>query len=405
MIVPGKIKVLYPCKDGTMSTHQRRGACNWHGGLKEAQPKQVGRGRRCSGESDVDFVPLKDIHVAHEWFQNRQAAFSTRSVDNIVTAVQDKAFRWANMDAITLWKNPQDKKLYVLSGHSRFQAFRSLCRAGLKAEGRAFCAIPAKVASVDLATAKKMALESNTLATKETPTERAIFYRRQRQAGMPAAELATLAKRLEGRNANTILAFSYLNENGKTWAAIQALSKGQTDSKVIITSVGRYIGNARKTIAQLTNRHEDELYDWLITQKGYGSGRGQVNSEKKFKERLASIVNKRTTFGVLDDSLNIQSSIHRSPVEQQYNAQLEEAKKAVSDLDKEWKEKIRSLSAQGASDEDIERITAPVVRALRRARITYQGLIAKRADVQAAARNEQTLFGVNGTRKRRILII
>jgi hypothetical protein len=118
-----------------------------------------------------------------------------------------------------------------------------------------------------------------------------------------------------------------------------------------------------------------------------------VNSEKKFLDRLASIINKRTAFGVLEQSLNIQSAIQRSPVEQQYNRQLEEAKQEILQYDKELKEKIRMLSAQNASDDDISRITAPIERALRRARINYQGLVAKRGDVEAAARREATLFG------------
>jgi hypothetical protein len=280
MIIPRKQKKLYPCNDGTLSTHQRRGACNWHGGLKKKKKALViGRGRRhfdyaqqnCNEKTDVQFINLEKISVAHEWFQNRAAAFSTRSVENIIEAVQSGSFRWANMDAITVWENPQDGKYYVLSGHSRFQAFRSLCAASKTAEGRAFCAIPAKVTMATLAEAKKIALESNTLATKETATERATFYRRQRTAGMGAKELETLAKRLEGRNANTVVAFSYLNQTGKTWAGVLALSSGQADSKNIITSVGRWIGNARRRFPQLTNFHEDELYNWLITNKGYGN--------------------------------------------------------------------------------------------------------------------------------------
>jgi hypothetical protein len=64
------------------------------------------------------------------------------------------------------------------------------------------------------------------------------------------------------------------------------------------------------------------------------------------------------------------------------------------------------LTAQQASDADVTRITAPVERGLRRARINYQGFVAKRGNVEAAARNEQTLFGVSGTRTwPRILIL
>ena len=81
MIIPRKQKKLYPCTDGTLSTHQRRGACNWHGGLmKRKKALIIGRGRRCRGKTDVQFIDLTKVHVAHEWFQNRVAAFSTRSV-------------------------------------------------------------------------------------------------------------------------------------------------------------------------------------------------------------------------------------------------------------------------------------------------------------------------------------
>jgi hypothetical protein len=81
------------------------------------------------------------------------------------------------------------------------------------------------------------------------------------------------------------------------------------------TSVSRWIGNARRRFPQLTNFHEDERYNWLITSKGYGNTKAQVNSEKLFLERLASIINKRTTFGILEESLNIQSAIQRIPSE------------------------------------------------------------------------------------------
>ncbi|MEM9929331.1 MAG: hypothetical protein AAF840_05905 [Bacteroidota bacterium] len=397
MILNKKPNQLFRCRDGSLSTHKRRGACVWHGGLRTGKPVKLGK--RCADKVDagVQLIPLEQIHVAHEWFQNRTKAYSERSVNNIVQAAQTGQFKWANLDAVTLWRNPQDDKLYVLSGHSRHEAFRRACAADLKAEGQGFCELPAKVVNVDLATAKKMALESNTLSTKETDLERAVFYRRQRLAGEDAGAMKVLAKRLEGRNANTILAFSYLNPAGRTWAALQALENGQADSKNVLKSIGRWVGKARNKYPQLTNSHEDELYGWLVTNKGYGSARGQVNSETKFTDRLASIINRRTTFGQLEERLNIQENITRSPVEQQYNAQLEAAKQEIADQDKELKEKIRLLSTQGATEADVARITAPIEVALRRARLRYQTLIAKGDQVRAAARNEISLFSVGST--------
>jgi hypothetical protein len=352
----------------------------------------------------VQLIPLKSIHVAHEWFQNRAAQYSLRSVQSITDAVAKGAFRWENMDAITIWLNPTDQLLYVLSGHSRHEAFIQLCKTGAKVGGRGFCSIPAKVFTGPLEAAKKIALESNTLSTKETDLERAIFYRRKRESGADAGALKVLAKRLEGRNWSTILGFSHLSPIGKTWRALEALANGQADSKTIINNVGRWIGNARKNVPQLTNLHENELYDWLVTRKGYGSGAGQVNSETKFAQRLSSIINRRTTFGQLEESLNIQSAVQLSPVERQYNAQLIEAKTAINEQDKELKAKIKSLAAQGATSEDVARITAPLERSLRNARLAYQGLVAKFDQVRAHARNEQTLFGVGSTPNPSLLI-
>lgn len=402
MILRKKPRILYPCNDGTYSTHKRRGACNWHKGLKSKKGMKLGPGG--TKPAGVQLIPLKNIHVAHEWFQNRAAPYSLRSVQSITEAVATGNFRWENMDAITIWLNPADQRLYVLSGHSRHEAFIQLCNAGAKVAGRGFCSIPAKVFTGSLQAAKKIALESNTLSTKETDLERAVFYRRQREAGADAGALKVLAKRLEGRNWSTILGFSYLSPTGKTWRALDALASGQADSKAIINNVGRWIGNARKNIPQLTNLHEDELYDWLVTRKGYGSGSGQVNSETKFAQRLSSIINRRTTFGQLEERLNIQAAVQLSPVERQYNAQLAEAKTAITDIDKELKAKIKSLAAQGATSQDVARITAPLERSLRNARLAYQALTAKFDQVRAHARNEQTLFGVGSTSQPSFLV-
>jgi len=232
MILRKKPRILYPCNDGTFSTHKRRGACNWHNGLKSKKGVKLGpAGGKPSG---VELISLKKIHVAHDWFQNRAAPYSLRSVQSITNAVADGSFRWENMDAITVWLNPTDQRLYVLSGHSRHEAFIQACNAGAKVAGRGFCSIPAKVFTGPMDAAKKIALESNTLSTKETDLERAIFYRRKLQAGADAGALKKLAKRLEGRNWSRILAFSFLAQAGKTWRALEALANGQADSKTII---------------------------------------------------------------------------------------------------------------------------------------------------------------------------
>ena len=142
----------------------------------------------------------------------------------------------------------------------------------------------------------------------------------------------------------------------------------------------------------LTDGHEDELYDWLVTAKGYGTNRGQISSEREFKTRLQSILNKRSTFGVLEERLNIQNNLSRSPIETQYDQQLSEALDQVKGLEKELKEKIRELSARGASESQIQEITKDLEAGLRRARINYQQLLQQKGQIREAVRNELNLF-------------
>ena len=188
---------FFPCRDGTFSDHNRRNACSWHGGLRSDEPVSLETG----GYSGVVLVPLADIHINTGWFQNRQDHFSTRSVNNIVEAAHSGEFRWSNFDAVTLWRHPEDNLLYMLSGHSRLEAFSRLCAMGARAEGKDFCKIPAKIESgIDLEQAQRIALESNTLGTKETDLERAAYYRQIRlQEDANLSNLKKMAKRMEGQ--------------------------------------------------------------------------------------------------------------------------------------------------------------------------------------------------------------
>ena len=388
---------FYRCNDGAYSDHNRKGACNWHGGLKSLKPvrtQKSGSGQRMKS-GDVVNVPVQAISVRHEWFQGRATPYSIRSVENIFAAVRENKFRWVNMDPVTLWAAPGGK-LYMLSGHSRLEAFTQLCKANASAEGKSFCNIPAKIiADITLEEAKKIALQSNTLSTKETPLERAAYYAQLRRNNVDPATIKAQAKRLEGRNYIAVLAYSYLSPTGKTLNALQALENGDADSNNIMTSVARWIGNARQSYL-LTNTHEDELYDWLITRRGYGSGTAQVSNEREFKSRLSSIINRRTTFGKLEERLNIQSFLQRSPVEQQYDQQLQAAKQAVLDAEKGLKSKIKELTNKGASENQIKRITEGLEAAVRRSRIEYQTLLSNKSKVAEAARNELSLFSALG---------
>lgn len=387
---------FYECTDGTFTDKSSRRACAWHGGLKSGEPIPTGGG----GSSFVQEVPLTMIQSNPEWFQNRADAYSTRSVEAIVSAVLEGRFVWTNFDPIQLWKGPGGV-LYILSGHSRKEAFKRLSDMGIEYQGRRFDTIPAKVETgLSLEEAQTVARQSNTLSTPETALERAAYYRRLRGTGeFTLRQLEEQAKRTEGRNANKVLAFSFLNPSGKTYAALEAMQTADATSFGNMETIAQWIGNARKSMPMLTNAHENELYDWLVTGGGYGTKSGQINSELAFKSELQKIVMKRTEFGVFNQNepLNILSARYASPVEAEYNAQVNELQRAIADLEKEKKDALKRY-AKDASPEDMRRILAPIEAGLRIKGQELQRLILKRNEIFDAAKNQASLFGLRRRR-------
>jgi len=424
---------LIECADGNWSTATQGGFCSYHGGavtkkkatkrkttpgvspapapslprperLPEPDPVTVMPLAKPTNQADVFLMPVQAISIRRDWFQNRATPYSERSVANIIAAVQNGAFNWVNMDPVTLWA-AGDGKTYMLSGHSRLEAFERLCKMGAEVDGRNFCAIPAKVGfNLSLEQARQIALESNTLSTKESDLERAEFYRKARQAGKSEQSIKEDAKRLEGQNWTTIYAISFLAPTGKMMTALNALEKGDATSRGNAFTIARWIGNARAAVKSLTDRHENEIYDWLITGKGYGTKTGQVSNEREFSNRLTSIINRRSEWGVLAESLNIQNNITLSPVERQYNEELQQAAQVLRDLERDINNTLRSYKARGATDTELMNVTAGTQAALARARINYTNLLQKKSDVTQYAKQEKGLFDeLSGIKKRRSL--
>lgn len=387
------IPELYECNDGTFSTARSSRACNRHGGRKSSEPVQFGRGG--SGLLNIQDVPLKSIKINRELFQGREKAYSKRSVDNIVEDAMNGRFAWENLDPITLWKDPAGN-LFLLSGHSRHKAFEVLANEGIKVDGKGFDRIPAKIRTGSLAAAQKMALESNTLATKETDIERASYYRRLRQDGEDEKKILASVKKNEGRNWSNIYAYTFLSPTGKTWATLQQFAEGEDQSATLAKSLAKWIGTARREYPQLTNEHEGELQSWLFDQRGYGTGSGQVSNERDFMEKLAVFVQKNTFFGEFDANkpLNIMQSQLKSPTELQFELLIQEKTKQVTDLERQIKAQIKTLADRRAKQADIERIIQPMEASLRNLRLDLQRLMAKKSEVIEYSKNEATLFGL-----------
>lgn len=386
----------WECEDGTFSTTKNKQyACKWHGGVKKEATVVITSEGKGSKLNIVD-LPLSEVNVNHSWFQNRATPYSLRSVENILNAVNSDSFKWVNFDPITIYKS-EDGKYYILSGHGRTEAFKRLCEENAKVKGRTFCKIPAKIIEgISIEEAKKIARESNTLSTPETDIERANYYRNLRlNEQLSDTELMQAAKRTEGRNANFILALSFLSPTGKTWNALQALQNADETSNNNLKNIARWIGNAKKRYAFLETSHENEIYDWLVIHRGYGTAKGQMNNEKEFNDRLYSILNRKMEFGKFQDGpLNILKYISKSPTEQQYDKQLNDQTNLIKKIDQELKLKTAELARRGGTELQIKKATEGLEAALRRARLELTRLLQNKGKILEQSRNEPTLFGI-----------
>ena len=382
---------VYQCNDGTYSTSSSPNACTRHGGRKNNRSLTFGSGSQLL---DIRDIPLPEILIDRTLFQGREKAFSQRSVDNIISDVKNGKFVWANLDPITLWASP-DGKLFLLSGHSRYHAFQVLRSAGSTVDGKGFDKIPSKIYTGELIDAKKLALESNTLSTKETDIERAAYYRKLQQDGVSEREMLDQLKKNEGRNWTNVFAYTFLSPTGKPWAALKQFADGEDTSAILAKSLSKWIGTARRQFPMLTNEHETELYNWIFENNGYGTGTHQVSKERDFLEKVGRLVQKNTEFGIFqkDRPLNILSAQQKSPAEQELDRQIQEAQTQILALDKNIKLKIKDLTDRKASKNDLQRIISPLEATLRNMRSDLQRLVQQKSNIIEYSKKESALFG------------
>lgn len=385
------------CHDGTYSRSTAPNACTYHGGVKQygAYPPGAKGSRMIEAHpSAVYLIPLEDVSFDRQLFQNREEEFSEESVQRIISAVQDGSFRFEVFDPILLWKAPGGR-LIVLSGHSRTEAFTRLAAMGYDE----FQRIPAKIIEVSKAEARRIALESNTLATRETDSERAAYYRAMRdQEGISPADVDEMAKQNEGSNARRIIAYSYLNPRGKAFTTLKAMEGRDDTSQENIKNVANWIGTARQRFPELSNMHEDELYDWLI---GGAFGR-QYTNMRDFLQKVQSVIYQRTEFGRFNPEtpLNVANVAVTTFGEAQYNEQLADLKKQVRDLDKKYQDTLKDLNAADIPQATREQILNRLEMQLRTARQKLVDFTQRATRPGAAARQELNLFAVSGTHRK-----
>jgi len=292
-----------------------------------------------SSRIQVMELPLDQVNVNTKEFQGREGEYSEETFNSISKAAKAGKFNWAIFDPIKVWKNPKDGKYYVLAGHSRRAAFEDLAKSGMKE----FSTIPAiEYKGATFEEAKKFAIEeSNVLGTRESDIARANVYRGMRETGKTEKEIKTRAKELEKNNSNYIYSISFLNPQGKTISALKAFEKSQSKKDTQNLSViADWIGSARADFTQLTNSHEDEIYDWLIKDNAFD----KIRNKTEFKDRIDKRVN-NFQFDP-EKSLNLKDTAIKSNFRLEYDEEVKKAettlKNAILDRDKQMKSIVAS---------------------------------------------------------------
>ena len=258
----------------------------------------------------VKTIPLTDLYTDEKRFQNRKK-LNEEIVENIVNN-----FKPTDLDPLVVWYDEKQGKTFVLAGHHRYEALKRL---GHKT-------VPVKYANDDYPTeadAIRYAKEiSNANRTLEEPYERAAIYRKYRDEGYSEKEINEKAN-IEGKNSSYILNLSCLNPKGSTMSTLVQFSQTQSKAdKNEIERIADWIGQARRNAPELTNAHEQEMFDFLMNKEASK----RTSTKAKFLEYVRACWNPFAP----SEPLNLARMKYQSEGEKQYDEEVENLKTQIS---------------------------------------------------------------------------
>ena len=305
---PAFLKKLQPKKapKNTPKTHTDKSAPSDSSSNKNTKKKAP----RTTQYKGVKTIPLTDLYTDEKRFQNRKK-LNEEIVENIVNN-----FKPTDLDPLVVWYDEKQGKTFVLAGHHRYEALKRL---GHKT-------VPVKYANDDYPTeadAIRYAKEiSNANRTLEDPYERAAIYRKYRDEGYSEKEINEKAN-IEGKNRSYILNLSCLNPKGSTMSTLVQFSQTQSKAdKNEIERIADWIGQARRNAPELTNAHEQEMFDFLMNKEASK----RTSTKAKFLEYVRACWNPFAP----SEPLNLARMKYQSEGEKQYDEEVENLKTQIS---------------------------------------------------------------------------
>lgn len=205
------------------------------------------------------YIPIENINTDPARFQNRTDAFSELSAKSVAENYDPNKF-----DPITVWLDPKDEKLYVLSGHSRLEGMKR------RKEKR----IPCKFFNGTEAEAIQFArVDANRGATQETLPEDLKAYRLMKEgdkkAGLEPRSTKEIAAAFKGKEPRKLAALVELNPNGKfieylSDENLAAEIKGLKRIAVVVGNIKKDLKNDNK---EMSNSQEDSIFDFIATNR------------------------------------------------------------------------------------------------------------------------------------------
>jgi hypothetical protein len=334
-----------------------------------------------SADFSVLNIPFDQIFIDKARFQPRDD-FSEEKVQDIVQNFNPALFK-----PLIVWKDPNDGKTYVLAGHHRYEA--------LKRMGRKTA--PVVYAEGDEQKAVEIAWTENQSGRSQTSAENAKYLRKLAVSGRTKQEVQAECKRLYDRSCQVALDLSFLNPRGKALVDLGLLQRDSETFKDQET-MAQWIGKLRYRYPELTDAHENEVYDWL--REHYKIKGRKITNSADFLTYMDNVIAKRTEFGNIDERLNI-NIVPKSAVAAKYDEQIAHAERELkaaleelnnqrtTALEREMKGEITPEQRVRGLQRYEDAVTIAQREVLRLNEARHKG-------VKEARQSEMSLFGLSG---------
>lgn len=284
---------------------------------------------------DVFMMDISDIHTDEKRFQGRDK-LNEDAVERIA-----KNFNYKDQDPIHIWKDPKDGKYYVLSGHHRLEGAK-------RADGITKVKVVDK--SADFKTEEEAInfakREANYNRTQETIIESANTLRdliNQERNETDKGKLEKIRTQIKDflrmlmANATSVRNLAYLNPKGKVISALKNLERSNDDTYNFVLGRAKWIGAVREKYPVITDEHERELFDSLMSEEGVKA----ITNKGDFLKKVGDIVKSSNFDAKLPiNILNLTSKSYLETEWEEKMKELESEKKSYENKIKELEERF-----------------------------------------------------------------